>query len=128
MPDDIKPPKTIAEMGIHFVYMRKAQNDTSEAIKEVAKTLKEIQTDSVGRVEFNDHVIWGENVVKDHESRISALEDDNKGTMHQVAKALDKKIVVIIVTLLLGAVGWTAYMTTHYRTVINSLPEVVTKK
>lgn len=128
MPDDIKPPKTIAEMGIHFVYMRKAQNDTSEAIKEVAKTLKEIQTDSVGRVEFNDHVIWGENVVKDHESRISALEDDNKGTMHQVAKALDKKIVVIIVTLLLGTVGWTAYMTTHYRTVINSLPEVVTKK
>lgn len=31
MPEELPPPKTIEEMGIHFVYLRKAQNDTASA-------------------------------------------------------------------------------------------------
>lgn len=123
MPEDMKPPKTIAEMGIHFVYMRKAQNDTSDAIKEVAKTLKEIQTDSVGRVEFDEHVILGQNSIKNHEDRIAALENENKGVMHQVAKSLDKRVVAIIVTIILAGMGWSIYMTIRY----HKIPEVVSK-
>lgn len=31
MPEDIKPPKTIAEMGVHIVYMSKSNNNSVKA-------------------------------------------------------------------------------------------------
>ncbi len=41
-----EPPKTNEAMGVHIVYI-------SKAISEIKSTLKEIQVDAVGRVEYD---------------------------------------------------------------------------
>lgn len=93
-----QPPKTSEAMGVHIVYI-------SKAISEIKSTLKEIQLDAVGRVEFNEHVIWGQGVVKDHETRIQKLEDDqllcDNSFSSKVKKALTDKAVTIIVILII---------------------------
>ena len=90
-------PKTNEAMGVHIIYI-------SKAITEIKSTLKEIQSDSVGRVEFDEHVIWGKDIVKDHEQRITALEDDklldDNSMSAKIKKALTDKAVSIIVVLI----------------------------
>jgi len=39
MPEEISPPKTIEEVGIHLVYMAKAQNATNASLRELKQTL-----------------------------------------------------------------------------------------
>lgn len=94
---DQKPPETTEALGVHIVYI-------SKAISEIKTTLKEIQTDAVGRVEFDEHVLWGQGVVKNHESRIKCLEDskmlDDNGMWSKIKKAITDKAVTIIVILI----------------------------
>lgn len=94
---DQKPPETTEALGVHIVYI-------SKAISEIKTTLKEIQTDAVGRVEFDEHVIWGKDIVKDHASRISVLENckmiDDSSIGAKIKKAVTEKAVTIIVILI----------------------------
>lgn len=125
MKEDLDPPKTIEAIGVHISYMRAAQKDTNEALKSLKKTIEDMRDKTVGRIEFDEHVLWGQNSVKNHEDRIIALENENKGVMHQVARTLDKKIVAIIVTLIIGTIGWSVYMTIQYQIALKKMPEVV---
>lgn len=106
MPEDIKPPKTIAEMGIHMVYM-------SKAITAMQKTLEDMRDGSISRAEFDDHVVWGETIAKDHEKRISVLErsklvEDNS-LRHKVFKMLDDKLALVITILVIAMFIYMAY-------------------
>lgn len=76
MPDGMKPPKTIEEVGIHLVYMFKAQNDTNESLKKVETTLDSMQSTAVQRVEFDEHVLWGQTNLKELDARVKVLEND----------------------------------------------------
>ena len=124
MPEELPPPKTIEEMGIHFVYLRKAQNDTSNAIKEVNATLKEMRDGSITRKEFDEQVIHCDGVLNDHERRLKKIETENQSTMHKVLRQMDSKIVVIIVTVLLGSFLYSAYIMLRYNNIIQQLPGV----
>ena len=92
-----EPPKTSEAMGVHIVYI-------SKAISEIKSTLKEIQLDAVGRLEFDEHVIWGKDTIKDHETRITNLEDcklvDDNSMFEKIKKSVADKAVAIIVILI----------------------------
>jgi hypothetical protein len=92
-----EPPKTNEAMGVHIVYI-------SKAISEIKSTLKEIQVDAVGRVEYDEHVLWGKDAVKDLDKRVSTLEDDrmldDNSLGAKIKKALTDKAVTIIVILI----------------------------
>lgn len=94
---DQKPPETTEALGVHIVYI-------SKAISEIKTTLKEIQTDAVGRVEFDEHVLWGQEVVKDHENRIVSLEEckmiNDHSIWSKIKNAITEKAVSIIVLLI----------------------------
>ena len=124
MPEELKPPQTISEIGIHLVYM-------SKAIISVQQTLHEMQSDSVGRIDFDEHVVWGKDIVKEHDIRITKLEEihklENSSTMHRVLKGLDAKIVGLIITLMFGSFLYGTYMMVRY-TYLKNLPvELVNK-
>lgn len=99
MPEDIKPPKTIAEMGVHIVYM-------SKSINTMQKTLEKMVDGSVTKVDFDDHVVWGEGVAKDHEKRIKTLEDislvERHSFAHRFYKKLDDRAMTIIITIIIA--------------------------
>lgn len=106
MPEEIQPPKTVAEIGIHLVYMAKAQNATNQALSEVKQTLKEMQDTSVSRTEFDKHVEDAHLTLKDHESRLQRLEEgqtiENHSLWSQLRKAIAARIVTIIVALIVA--------------------------
>jgi len=124
MPEELPPPKTIEEMGIHFVYLRKAQNDTANALKEVNETLKDMRDGSITRKEFDDRVAHSDGILNDHERRLKRIETENQSTMHKVIRQIDSKIVVLIVTVLLGSFLYSAYVMLKYNSIIQQLPDV----
>ena len=67
MPEEIQPPQTIPEIGIHLVYM-------SKSINEVQATLKEMKEGSITRKEFDERVVHCDERYDDHENRIVTIE------------------------------------------------------
>ena len=107
MPEDIQPPKTIEEVGIHLVYMAKAQNDTNASLREVKQTLKDMQSNAVSRADFDEHVIWGKDIAESHDRRIKLLED--KKTLEDASvwtslrkRTLDVAVNAIAVAIIFG--------------------------
>ena len=131
MPEEIKPPKTIPEIGIHLTYLAKAQNKTTEALERLQATVESMRDGFVTKTEFDDHIIWGEAAVKDADYRLKKLEkiinDENLSLMHRIGTALDKKIVGIIVALIISSIGWSIYMTFRYQAMLNNLPQITIK-
>jgi len=131
MPEDIKPPKTIEEVGIHLVYMAVAQNATNASLRELKQTLKDMQQTQVPQVDFDEHVIWGKAVILDHDTRITKLERaselENSSTMHKVLKVLDAKIVSLIVLIMFGTFLYGTYIMVKYN-YYKSLPPIEASK
>lgn len=127
MPEEIKPPKTIEEVGIHLVYMAVAQNATNASLKELKQTLKDMQNTQVTQTDFDEHVIWGKAVVLDHDTRLRNLEKVNElesqSTMHKVLKGLDAKIVSLIVLIMFGTFLYGTYIMVKYN-YYKSLPPI----
>lgn len=118
MPDEAKPPKTTAEQGVYIAWI-------FSDMKEIKDTLKSMQETSVGRLEFDEHVIWGKGIVKEHDERISAVEkvirDDSSSVSHKVLKYLDKRLIVILATIVLGSFGYYAYIMYQANDAINRI-------
>lgn len=121
MPEEIKTPKTIEEQGVYIAWI-------FSDLREIKDTLK----NSVGRVEFDDHVIWGQAAAKNADERLKKLEkiinNESLSLMHRIGTALDKKIVGVIVTLIIGTVGWSIYMSLRYQNALNNLPQITIKE
>lgn len=126
MPEGIQPPKTIEEVGIHLVYMSKSQDDTNTSLKELKQTLKEIQTGVVPRLEFDEHVIWGQNAIKDHELRIVALENRDRiadaSVWHRIGHSLEGNFIKFVAGGLLIFLLATAYITIKYYLQSQNIP------
>ena len=98
MPEGIKPPKTIPEMGIHLVYM-------SRAINAMQKTLEEMRDGSVTRADFEEHVTWGEAQIKllatrinGIDTRVNTIEVDRKIDNSSVFKRIGNRALDIAIT------------------------------
>lgn len=131
MPDEIKPPKTIPEIGIHLTYLAKAQNKTTEAVERLQATVESMRDGFVTKAEFDDHLLWGQAAVKDTDDRLKVLEkkvnDGDLSLMHRIGVALDNKIVAVIVVLIISSIGWSVYMTFRYQAMLNNLPQITIK-
>lgn len=118
MPEGTKPPKTIQEVGIHLFYMAESQKDTNRSMEEIKQTLKDMQNTAVSRIDFDEHVIWGQNEVKDVKKRLLDLEEakiaEDASVMRRVLKGLDAKIVAAIVLVMCGAFFYGTYMMIRY--------------
>lgn len=100
MPEDIKPPKTALEQGVYIAWI-------FSDMKEVKNTLKEIKDGSVSRIEFDEHVAWGQAVVKDHDDRLKTLENkaliEKSSIWEKIKNGISDRFVSIIVIVIIAA-------------------------
>lgn len=98
MPEDIKPPKTIEEVGVHLTYMAKAQNTTIASLCDLNNTLRKIQLDTVSRSYLDKHVVRLEDRIGGVEKRLGVLEDVKAIEDASVLTSLKKKTINTIIS------------------------------
>lgn len=112
MPEEMPAPRTIQEVGIHLVYMAKAQNDTNASLVEMKQTLKEIKNDSVTRADFDEHVIWGKDAIKSLDdrmntidTRVKTVEDWRALENGSIWEAIKKQLFKYLIAAIAVAIG-----------------------